>query len=319
MAGLEGTQANARAAMEAAASLASEFGTKAVELRKAELASKVANEKLNVVKKAADQGMIDQESEAEHANKALDAMNEKADDSVTPEEVEKIAKTSDDKKVDVEVDKRRTRVNVTSNRETPRKPKQQTLKRDVQIFFRSYDNQVVTGRWHAVFNAGGQSFIEGGRDITQLEPAALYHDIPFQSLAHNFVTVLSDGFGGGDVAEGEDGFFHHVTIPLDLSVDGPIVIVVKQIRATFVRTTTESKSDTELKELVYGGELGYTSPAILRLFGGTVHGTFKISRRTNRSETEGEAESITHTVSYAARGLKYRQRDAEDLSIDPDL
>ena len=42
---VSGTQANARAAMEVSANLANQFGARAVELRKAELAAKLAKEK----------------------------------------------------------------------------------------------------------------------------------------------------------------------------------------------------------------------------------------------------------------------------------
>lgn len=58
MAGLAGTQANARAAMESAASLAQQFGNQAAEIRKAEIAAKIAKEKLAVIDKAEKAGGV---------------------------------------------------------------------------------------------------------------------------------------------------------------------------------------------------------------------------------------------------------------------
>ena len=75
MAGLEGTQANARAALEAAASLATQFGTKAVELRKAQMAARLAQEKLAVVDKAHRNGDIDQAEKEDQTKRVLDEMN----------------------------------------------------------------------------------------------------------------------------------------------------------------------------------------------------------------------------------------------------
>lgn len=74
MAGLAGTQANARAAMESAANLANEFGSRAVELRKAELAAKQAKEKLAVVDKASSTGAIDGEEKKQQTKRILDEM-----------------------------------------------------------------------------------------------------------------------------------------------------------------------------------------------------------------------------------------------------
>jgi len=75
MAGLAGTQANARAAMETAASMATQFAAKAVELRKAELAAKLAKEKLAVVDKAENSGGIDQQEKKTQTKRILDEMN----------------------------------------------------------------------------------------------------------------------------------------------------------------------------------------------------------------------------------------------------
>lgn len=75
MAGLAGTQANAKAAMESAASLAQQFGTQAAEIRKAEIAAKIAKEKLGVIDKAEKAGAVSPEVAQKNREKVLDQMN----------------------------------------------------------------------------------------------------------------------------------------------------------------------------------------------------------------------------------------------------
>jgi len=75
MAGLAGTQANSKAAMDTAAELATTFGTQAAEIRKQEIAAKVAKERLDVVKKAVNKGMVSPENAEEQTQKILDQMN----------------------------------------------------------------------------------------------------------------------------------------------------------------------------------------------------------------------------------------------------
>lgn len=75
MAGLAGTQANARAAMETAASLATEFGSKAVDLRKAELGTKNAHQKLAAIKKAKDEKLIEDNKAKNITEAVLKDMN----------------------------------------------------------------------------------------------------------------------------------------------------------------------------------------------------------------------------------------------------
>jgi hypothetical protein len=75
MAGLAGTQAAAQAAMKTAADLAGQFGGKAVDLRKAELATQQAPQKLNAIDKASKKGMIDDVDKKDLAKKALNEMN----------------------------------------------------------------------------------------------------------------------------------------------------------------------------------------------------------------------------------------------------
>lgn len=75
MAGLAGTQASARAAMETAASLAKEFGSKAIDLEKAKLGTAKANEKVDSIQRAKDKGLIDEEQAKDLAKKSLEEMN----------------------------------------------------------------------------------------------------------------------------------------------------------------------------------------------------------------------------------------------------
>lgn len=76
MAGLAGTQANARAGLETAAQLATSFGNQAAALRLAEMAAKAdatraADQKLASIKKAADQQLVNSDDAAQHANQVL--------------------------------------------------------------------------------------------------------------------------------------------------------------------------------------------------------------------------------------------------------
>jgi hypothetical protein len=95
MAGLAGTQANARAAMEAAANLANQFGARAAELKKAEMAAKLAKEKLAVVDKAHKGGGIDDAEKKQQTKRVLDEMNASDVMPLTTEDVTSIADLAD--------------------------------------------------------------------------------------------------------------------------------------------------------------------------------------------------------------------------------
>lgn len=75
MAGLAGTQANAAAAMNTAASLATSFGQKAVDFQKAKLGTENAKKKLDNIKKAESTGLIDKNEAKKQASKVLDEQN----------------------------------------------------------------------------------------------------------------------------------------------------------------------------------------------------------------------------------------------------
>ena len=147
MAGLAGTQANARAAMETAAELATSFGNQAAEIRKAEIASKVAQEKLAVVKKAKDSGAVDAPKAEAAAGKIIEEMTgglPKEEESLDAEEIEKIAKTAEDQDVDIEVDQKKQQVKVTpgGRRRARKKPVTTT---NVAIYCRDIEGRPLTG------------------------------------------------------------------------------------------------------------------------------------------------------------------------------
>jgi len=75
MAGLAGTQANAAAAMQTAANLATSFGQKAVDFQKAKLGTDTAKKKLDNIKKAQSSGLIDKPDAKKQAAKVLDEQN----------------------------------------------------------------------------------------------------------------------------------------------------------------------------------------------------------------------------------------------------
>ena len=74
-AGLSGTQANAAAAMQTAANLATSFGQKAVDFQKAKLGADTAKKKLDNIKKAESSGLIDKQEAKSQAAKVLDEQN----------------------------------------------------------------------------------------------------------------------------------------------------------------------------------------------------------------------------------------------------
>ncbi len=75
MAGLAGTQAAAQAALSQAASLASGFGQKALDLQKAKMGADDAKKKLDNIKKAEEKGLIDKPEAKKQASKVLDQQN----------------------------------------------------------------------------------------------------------------------------------------------------------------------------------------------------------------------------------------------------
>lgn len=80
MAGLAGTQANAQAAMQAAASLATNFGNQAAALKMAQLAkdahaTQTADQKLATVQRAVDKNLVSPETAQAQAAKILDALH----------------------------------------------------------------------------------------------------------------------------------------------------------------------------------------------------------------------------------------------------
>lgn len=121
MAGLAGTQANARAAMETAANLATQFGAKAVDLRKAELAAKIANKKLDIIKKAEKNGLADKEDAKKHANRALEEMNAGETQPLTIGDVKDIANTAGNNKANISVTRNSGEKIEASAREEPTK------------------------------------------------------------------------------------------------------------------------------------------------------------------------------------------------------
>jgi hypothetical protein len=75
MAGLAGTQANAMGALTQAASLAQGFGQMAVDFQKSKQATATAKQKLDNIKKAQSDGLIDQAEAGKQAARALEEQN----------------------------------------------------------------------------------------------------------------------------------------------------------------------------------------------------------------------------------------------------
>ncbi|RDV24599.1 DUF2272 domain-containing protein [Alteromonas aestuariivivens] len=75
MAGLAGTQANAAAALQTAANMATSFGQKAVDFQKSKFGTDSAKKKLDNIKKAESSGLIDKADAKKQAAKVLDEQN----------------------------------------------------------------------------------------------------------------------------------------------------------------------------------------------------------------------------------------------------
>lgn len=75
MAGLAGTQANAMGALTQAAALAQGFGQMAVDFQKSKQATAMARQKLDNIKKAQSEGLVDQGEASKQAARALDEQN----------------------------------------------------------------------------------------------------------------------------------------------------------------------------------------------------------------------------------------------------
>jgi hypothetical protein len=158
MAGLEGTQANARAAMESAAELASTFGTQAAEIRKAEIAARVAKEKLAVLQKAKDAGVGTSEVQTDVGNKVLQEMANNGPDAKEPpldaNEIGKVATTSDATNANIEVDQKRKKYTVTRHSNSGGKL---TLIVSVDLLG-DMSTDMVTGRMYVLHGEGESAF-----------------------------------------------------------------------------------------------------------------------------------------------------------------
>jgi len=92
MAGLAGTQANARAALESAAGLATKFGSEAASIYKEQLAAKQAKEKLAVIKKAHADGNIELAELKKQIKRVLEEMHSKSEEDSKESKDEEFAK-----------------------------------------------------------------------------------------------------------------------------------------------------------------------------------------------------------------------------------
>ncbi len=155
MAGLEGTQANARAAMETAAELAAKFGSEAAAIYKAQLSAKQAKEKMAVVKKAHQDGSIDNEERKKQDKKILDVMNKAPANSTSKQDVVEMADAANKSDVDIEVKRpsgeqvkiRRSRSNETGTTTDTAPPSELTeVPPDDAALIRTYVEKIKA--WH---------------------------------------------------------------------------------------------------------------------------------------------------------------------------
>jgi hypothetical protein len=104
MAGLAGTQANAAAALQSAATLATNFGNQAAALKLAEIAKEAqaaqsVNQKLATVQRAADKQLVTKEEAQRHAGKVLETLY--APSGLSTEDVKNVTQTAGENGADV--------------------------------------------------------------------------------------------------------------------------------------------------------------------------------------------------------------------------
>lgn len=316
MAGLEGTQANARAAMESAAELASTFVTQAAEIRKAEIAARVAKEKLAVVQKAEETGAGTPETRKEVQDKILKDMSmdgPTAKESLDAEEIKKVAKTSEESNVDIDVDQKKKKVSVKPRSATARKTG--TFKTSVYIYFKDTENRVFTGTWMISIGPINQVVT-----VTQVDPVVVFKDVEFDASEEVTLKVFGDGIiapGNSLLAVGNE-FYHHVIDNIPVKKGENIVIYLQRARDQISLTYEEAKSKTDLEESVYGGEMGFETGAIEKLLAGSLSGAFSYSYKKEHSDTSSTGFTFTYIVKFAMRTLLVKTRGAENPNIAPD-
>lgn len=318
MAGLAGTQANAKAAMETAAELATSFGNQAAEIRKAEIASKVAQEKLAVVKKAKDSGAVAGPKAEEAASKIIDDMTGRGpeeEESLDAEEIDKIAKTAEDQDVDIEVDQKKKQVKVTpgGGRRAKKKPVTRT---NVAIYCRDIEGRPLTGSFMVKLGAFGPEKF----DVTQVDPVIRIEDLDLDASKEITLMVAGDPVvspGSDLIAVGAEFYFFCVE-PVFVSKNENVVVFLQQARAKVALEFDEEKSDTEVATHAIGGEVGFESGAIAAVLAGKLSANIKYTYTSEASSTSSTGFLHRYEVFYPRRKLKFKQRHQESTAIDAD-
>lgn len=317
MAGLAGTQANARAAMETAADLAAKFGSNVTDIVKAQMSASVAKDKLSAIKKAKDSGAIDDEEEKKQTKKTLDEMNKTEEEPLSTDEVKDLGKTSNNEKVDIEVKKKSGHVKVTSNRQTPRKPPKGKTKVNLTMYFRDIESRPLIGSF--LIKLGEQDFQRV--DVTGLNPVITIEDVEVDTSKEISFTIVGDPVLSGDpsslVAIG-DQFYHHAFESITIGDDRNIVLFIQQTRKTVTEQFSTEQTESKVVEKVIGAEGGFETGAIASLLAGSFSINLKVEYSKQESTSFSTGESHTYTVHYPARKLKLKQKGAEDTNIDPD-
>jgi hypothetical protein len=318
MAGLAGTQANAKAAMESAAQLASTLGTQAADIRKAEIAAKVAKEKMAVVKKAKDSGAVSDEKAKETNDKILENMatdGPKKEETLNAEEIDKVAKTSDEKDVDIDVDQKKKTVKVKPRRSTARKKGK--IKTNVTIYCRDMENRPLTGTYKILLGP-----IDDIVSVSQLEPVIKFNDVQFDASRDITLQFIGDPILSADpnlLVAIADEFYHFGIDSITVEKNRNIVIFIQQTRKKKTLTFSEAQSETELANHIFGAEVGGETGAIAALFAGKLKANFSYKHTRQESFTATESESHQYEVFYPARALKIKQKGVESSNLDPDL
>ena len=318
MTGLAGTQANARAAMESAAQLATSFGTQAAEIRKAEIAAKVAKEKLAVVKKAKDSGAVSDDKADEITGDILKDMAQngpRIEETLNADEIDKVATTSDEKDVDIDVDQKRKTVAIRKSA-GPR-PRKGEVKTNVTIIARDLDGQPLTGSYLVSIGPISHEKV----DITGVDPVVTFNDVVMDVSKPVLFRMIGDPVvsPGNDLLAIGPEFFHNAVDTVTVNKGENVVIFVQQVRKKVIATFDQQVSETKLKEWVVGVEVGAETGAIAQLLAGKLSAKIKGSYKGATTETEGAAARHQYEIVYPDRMLKVKQQGHESSFISPDV
>jgi hypothetical protein len=306
-AGLAATQANALGAFTGAAELASGFAAKALDLKKAELAAKTANDKLNVIKKAKKEGLTDGATAKKEADRALDEMNEVDSTSVSTKDVTTMAETADDRQVEVEVNKPAGTAKVTPRRPTRRQPKPGKVTKDFRFTFFGLNSRLLEATWGVRIGASGQAQWD---DVSSDRSELRLDGVEFDPSEGLFVSVFSNGSTQSSTVLSATSVFYFVAHRRFAVPDGPKVFVNVTIKSLEVEhESTVQLTREEVLGTVFGEKLSVKAEVLGGIVGGGIETgmEFQENRTASSGSSTGEVWKYKATVPLGALDLDLQE------------